>query len=172
LQFVEIGDAGVEPLDARLHRLRSLYGRQREAMKIDGTIPGSRFQEFNELPFCRLQRRVRHIVDQPDGEHRVCISTIAGFIGFAKLPRGQRRTGNPPMFVKDEGHADSPGLFRRFQPGVVGAGMRQRLVDIFDDVGAVLDTDRKPDRLGQNAGLTLLFGRHLPMRGRCGVTSE
>src|SRR5438046_2460776 len=45
----------------------------------------------------------------------------------------------------------------------------ERLIEVGDDVVNVLDSDAQPDRLGPHAGLFLLFGRHLPVRGRCGV---
>jgi acyl carrier protein len=46
----------------------------------------------------------------------------------------------------------SADLFRGLKPLMPRAGFRQRLVDVFDDVGRVLDTDRKPDGFRQNAG--------------------
>ena len=66
-----------------------------------------------------------------------------------------------------------PGrLFRGLEPLMPRACLRQRLVDILDDVGGVLDADRKPDGLGQNARHPLLFGRHLAVGGRSRMTGE
>src|ERR1700761_6011432 len=63
-----------------------------------------------------------------------------------------------------------PGLFRRLEP--MAAGGRERLVDVFDNVGAVLDADRQADGFGQDAGHALLLGRHLAMGGRRRMTCE
>ena len=52
------------------------------------------------------------------------------------------------------------------------AGLRQRLVDILDDVGDMFDADRKPDGFRQHAGHALLFGRHLAVGGRSRVAGE
>src|SRR5947209_10189796 len=60
---------------------------------------------------------------------------------------------------------------RRLNRGIrVRSG--KRLLEIGDDVAYVLDADRKPDHLGRNAGLALLFGGHLAVRGRSGVTRK
>ena len=48
-------------------------------------------------------------------------------------------------------------LFRRHQRLMPRACLRESLIDVFDNVGAVLDTDRKPDGLRENAGHPLLF---------------
>src|ERR1700722_7942208 len=63
-------------------------------------------------------------------------------------------------------------LFGGLDPPRACAGRSQRLVDIFDDVGDVLDADRKPDGFRQHAGHALLLGRHLAVRGRCRVAGE
>src|SRR5665213_4595704 len=55
----------------------------------------------------------------------------------------------------------SGGLFRCLLVRVLRTGLRQRLVDIFDDVADVLDADREADGLRQRAGLALLLRRHL-----------
>src|SRR5579863_2032116 len=50
---------------------------------------------------------------------------------------------------------------RRLQPPARGARLRQRLIDILDDVGNMLDSDGQPNRFGQDAGHALLLRRHL-----------
>ena len=50
--------------------------------------------------------------------------------------------------------------------------MSEGLVDIFDNVGAMLDANGEADRLGQDAGLALLLGRHLAMSRRRWMTGE
>ena len=49
---------------------------------------------------------------------------------------------------------------------------RQRLIEVGDDVVDVLDADAEPDHFRPHAGLALLLGRHLPMRGRGRVAGE
>jgi hypothetical protein len=53
-----------------------------------------------------------------------------------------------------------------------GAGLCEGLIDILDDVGGVLDADRKPDGFRQNAGHPLLLGGHLAVRGRGGMAGQ
>ena len=48
----------------------------------------------------------------------------------------------------------------------------ERLIEVGDDVVDVLDSYAQPDHLGPYAGLFLLFWRHLPVRGRCGMAGE
>src|ERR1700716_2919093 len=48
----------------------------------------------------------------------------------------------------------------------------ERLVEIGDDVVDMLDADAQPDHLRPPAGLALLLGRHLPMRGGSRMTGE
>src|SRR5580693_7399605 len=55
-------------------------------------------------------------------------------------------------------------LFGGLEPPLACAGRSQRLVEIFDDVGDVLDADRKPDGFRQHAGHALLLRRHLAVR--------
>ena len=49
---------------------------------------------------------------------------------------------------------------------------RQRLIEIGDDVVDMLDADAEPDHFRPHAGLALLLGRHLPMRGRGRMAGE
>src|SRR5215468_8680930 len=51
----------------------------------------------------------------------------------------------------------SRALFRRLQRGPRGR-FRERLVDVLDDIGDVLDADRETDGLGQHTGHALLLG--------------
>ena len=71
LQVIEIGDVGVLSVDPRLRRLRSLDGRQREAVQKDAIVARGRFQKTDELALRCLQRRVRHVVDEADGKDRI-----------------------------------------------------------------------------------------------------
>src|SRR5215469_16991889 len=48
----------------------------------------------------------------------------------------------------------------------------KRLLKIGDDVVDMLDADAEADRLRPHAGMRLLLARHLPMRGRGGMTGE
>ena len=48
----------------------------------------------------------------------------------------------------------------------------QRMIQITDDVIDVFNADANTNRFGANAGLTLFYGRHQPVSGRCGVASE
>src|SRR5215469_292158 len=57
-------------------------------------------------------------------------------------------------------------LFGGLEPALGRAGLCQRLVDILDDVGDMLDADREADGLGQHTCDPLLLARHLPMRRR------
>src|SRR5260221_14471272 len=63
-------------------------------------------------------------------------------------------------------------LFRGLEPLMPRAGDRERLVDILDDVGGVLDADREPDGFRQDAGHALLFGGHLAVGGRGRMAGE
>src|ERR1700760_4804505 len=65
-----------------------------------------------------------------------------------------------------------PALLCGLEPRRSRAGLRQRLVDILDDVVDMLDTDRETDRLRQYAGHALLLGRHLAMRGGGGMAGQ
>src|ERR1700733_2230043 len=64
------------------------------------------------------------------------------------------------------------GLFCGLKPLMSRTCLCESLVDVFDDVGIVFDADRKPDGFRQNAGDALFFGRHLAVRGRCGMAGE
>ena len=48
----------------------------------------------------------------------------------------------------------------------------QRLIQVFDDVIDMLNTDAKPDSLRRDASLALLFDRHLAMGRGGGMTGE
>ena len=48
----------------------------------------------------------------------------------------------------------------------------QSLIQIFDNVGGMFDTDADPDHLRPDAGLALLVRCHLPMRGRGRMAGE
>src|SRR5665213_4584385 len=61
---------------------------------------------------------------------------------------------------------DTSDLFRGLEPLLLAACDHQRLVDILDDVGRMLDADRQPDGFRQDAGHALLFGGHLAVSGR------
>ena len=71
LQPAEIGDIGVLPFDPPLRGLRSAHRRQREAVEVDASVAGGRSQQTHELALGRLQRGIRHVVDEPDREHRI-----------------------------------------------------------------------------------------------------
>ena len=48
----------------------------------------------------------------------------------------------------------------------------ERLIEIGDDVGDMLDADRQPDHFRHHARVLLFFRRHLAMRGRGGMAGE
>ena len=60
-----------------------MYRRQREAVEIDADIAGGLPQQAHELAFGRLKRRIRHVVDEPDGKVHVGMLRTAEFILFA-----------------------------------------------------------------------------------------
>src|SRR2546425_7324708 len=62
---------------------------------------------------------------------------------------------------------DQPRLIGR-QHSVVGSRRVEGLIEVGDDVVAVLDADAEADHLGPHPGLALLLGRHLSMGGRGG----
>src|SRR3989442_5012807 len=62
---------------------------------------------------------------------------------------------------------DQPRLIGR-QHSVVGSRRVEGLIEVADDVVAVLDADAEADHLGPHPGLALLLGRHLSMGGRGG----
>ena len=55
---------------------------------------------------------------------------------------------------------------RRPARGSAGVASRQRLLEIGDDVGLVLEADRQPHHVRAGAGLHLLRVGQLPVRGR------
>ena len=83
LQAAEIGDIGVLSVDPPFRRLRSMHRRQREAVEIDANVPGGLPEQAHELALGRLQRRIRHVVDEPDREVHVGMLRMTEFILFA-----------------------------------------------------------------------------------------
>ena len=55
-------------------------------MQVDAAVPRRGLQQLHELPFGGLQRRIRHVVDQADGEHRIGrFLTALELVGFTRL---------------------------------------------------------------------------------------
>ena len=67
--------------------------------------------------------------------------------------------------------SEATGKARRNQE-ISADGLRQRLVQIGDDVVDILDSDRHPDHVRQRARGFALFVRQLPVRGRCRVDDQ
>jgi len=173
VQAIEVGDIGVMPVDDLAGDLRALDRRQREAVEMDTAVARGRLQKLGKLPFGRLQRRVRHVVDEADREYFVGrLAAGSDLVGVAARGSDGRGPDNSPMFVEQHGHAGFGGLFRCLQVRVLRTGQRQRLVDIFDDIADVLDADREADGFRQHAGLALLLRRHLAVRGRRRMAGE
>src|SRR6202035_2675227 len=82
-----------------------MYRRQREAVETDLIVAGGRLQQAHELTLGRLQRRVRHVVDQPDGENRIGIPPAVKFLRLARLDGREAGLEDEPVFVERQGHA-------------------------------------------------------------------
>ena len=114
-------------------------------------------------PYSNGFSRIGHVVDQANGENRIDRAAVIKPVNLTRLRGHQCRTDDTPMFIERLGHGCSVGLFRRLKPLRTCRG--ERLVDVLDDICTVLDADRQPDGLGQDAGHALLFGRHLAVGG-------
>ena len=64
------------------------------------------------------------------------------------------------------------GLAPLARPGMTRGSIRQRLVEVGDDVVLVLDADREPDDVRAGAGLDLLRVGKLTMRGRSRMNDQ
>ncbi len=101
----KVGDVGILLVEAPLRRLRAVNRWQREAAETDLIVGGGRLQQAHELTLGRLQRRVRHIVDEPDRENRIGIAPAVKFLGLARLDGRKAGTDDEPVFVEQQGHA-------------------------------------------------------------------
>src|SRR5579863_1367723 len=104
LQAIDFGDVGILLVDAPSCRLRSFHGRQRKAVEIDANVSGGLPQQPHELAFRRLQRAVRHVVDEPDREVDIDILRMVKFILSPLLRRHEARTDDQPAFFQQERH--------------------------------------------------------------------
>ena len=98
------------------------------------TFPAACQQQSHELALGRLQRRIRHVVDEPDREVHVGILRMTEYILSPQLVGARpgltisRRLSNSSLM------AGPNRLFRGLKPRTRPAGLRERLVDILNDV--------------------------------------
>src|ERR1700679_1682514 len=94
------------------------------------------------------------------------VRSTSTFCGRPNLSSRRSGVGTRPgltisrRFSNNTVMSRSVGSFRRFDPLVRRASLRQRLIDVLDDVVDVLDTDRKADGFGHDTGDALLLFGH------------
>ncbi len=69
-------------------------------MQMDASVASGRLQQARELPLGRLQRRIRHVVDQADCQDLAIFRLPFEFIGLAQLRGHQRGADDTPRFVE------------------------------------------------------------------------
>jgi hypothetical protein len=123
-QLIEIGNISVFLIDTPFRWLRPPHRWQCQAVEANAVIAGGSGQKPHELPFRRLQRAIRHVVDEPDREHAIGrFLTVVELIGLAHLRRRQRGADNQSTPVVQKGHA----WLDRFIPPLQAAGVLRRL---------------------------------------------
>src|SRR5580692_11948541 len=97
------------------------------------------------------------------------VRSTSTFCGWPNLSSRRSCAGTRPgltinrRFSNTTVMSPSASSFGRLKPSARRTCLRQRLVDVFDDVVGVLDADREADGLGQDAGHALLLSGHLAM---------
>src|ERR1700675_4741692 len=97
-----------------------MYRRQREAVETDLIVAGGRLQQAHELTLGRLQRRVRHVVDQPDGENGIGIPPAVKFLRLARLDGRTDGTEYNPVVGEEGGYAWLGRSIRRLRDADAG----------------------------------------------------
>ena len=73
-------------------------------MEIDANVAGGLPQQAHELTFGRLQRGVRHIVDEADREIDVDVFRVTEFILAPLLRRYEAGTDDQSPLFQQDGH--------------------------------------------------------------------
>src|SRR5579863_2032115 len=95
---------------------------------MDTVAAGAGRQQAHELALGRLQRSVRHVVDEADGDNTIALAPPEELVVLAQVGRRQRRADDKSVFVEQKRHA-GPVLFT---PPLAAAGPRRSLASAPD----------------------------------------
>ena len=123
--------------------------RQRVERQADVEIAGRRSEQGAELPLGRVERRVRHVVDEPDVDAiRIGSRRQSGLAAPALRPLERR-----------DAEGDWRSVIIRPLLAEPIPSRIERLIEVADDVVDVLDADAEPDHFRRHAGLPLFVRR-------------